>query len=350
MRKMSEDIFGKMLRAGKLAAPPLEIKVLGLDLPSGQDALVEVSWKKRSFRYCVELKNNAKPQSLINAVSQAKRYALQKRNAWPMVVAPYLSAEKLDDLLAQGVSAIDFCGNAAIEAPGKFFFYKTGNPNQFPESLPIRSAYRGDGSLVPRVLLLQRQFQAVGDILRSIQAKKGSLTFGAVSKVLQRLEEDLVIERPSRSVVRVIQPDQLLDGLLEAYQPPKVQSIRCGKTDLSNGQLLDILANESDVIRTGDSSASEYAAWASEPILSYYCREEPSILLNRLNINVRETPVFANLRLIQTLDQRVYFDPRPNQLASPIQSYLEMATGDKRQKEAAEQIKNAILNSTETPT
>lgn len=55
---------------------------------------------------------------------------------------------------------------------------------------------------------------------------------------------------------------------------------------------------------------------------------------------------FANLRLIQTEDQLVYFDARPNPTASPIQAWLEMAGGDKRQQEVAGQIRGAILSAT----
>src|SRR5690606_34966830 len=159
---------------------------------------------------------------------QIRQYARESGEGRPMIVAPYFSREKLDELLNAGISAIDFSGNAAIEVPGEFFFYKTGNPNKYPDSSPIRSAYRGDGSLVARVLLLDRQVEAVSDIRKAIESRGGSLTMGMVSKVLQRLKEDLVIDRPNRNVVRVLQPERLLDGLLEAYRPPKTQDTWMG--------------------------------------------------------------------------------------------------------------------------
>lgn len=348
MRKMNEANFDMMLRDGRLAVPPLEIRVLASQR-QGADALVDVAWRGRSGRFVAELRRDAKPLTLKMAIEQVRQYADQTENARPMIIAPYFSREKLDQLLDAGVSAIDFSGNAAVEVPGKFLFYKTGNPNQYPDSSPIRSAYRGDGSLVARVLLLERQFQAVGEILEAIRSRGGALTLGMVSKVLQRIEADLAVERPSRNAVRVIQPERLLDGLLDAYQPPKAQTTWLGKVALPTDELLSRLqgiASDGGVVRTGESSAVEYAAWAGEPLISCYCRATPTALLKRVGAEATETRAFANLRLIQAEDQLVYFDARPKLAASPIQAYLEMASGDKRQKEVAGQIRSAILSAT----
>jgi hypothetical protein len=349
MRKMTEMNFDRMLRDGRLAVPPLEIQVLASQRAPGAAALLDVGWRGRSYRFLVELKRDAKPLTLKLAIEQIRQYARESGEGRPMIVAPYFSREKLDQLLDAGISAIDFSGNAAIEVPGEFFFYKTGNPNKYPDSSTLRSAYRGNGSLVARMLLLERRFEAVGDIRKGIKSRGGSLTMGMVSKVLQRLEADLAIERPNRNAVRVIQPERLLDGLLAAYQPPKTQDTWMGKVALSTSELLARLqgiSSDGDVVRTGEASAVEYAAWAGEPLVSCYCRMAPTALLERLGAEAKETRAFANLRLIQTEDQLVYFDPRSNLAASPIQAYLEMASGDKRQKEVAEQIRSAILNTT----
>jgi hypothetical protein len=63
-------------------------------------------------------------------------------------------------------------------------------------------------------------------------------------------------------------------------------------------------------------------------------------------VESKETRAFANLRLLQTDDQLVYFDARPNLASSPIQAFLEMASGDKRQKDVAQRIRSAILSTT----
>lgn len=48
---------------------------------------------------------------------------------------------------------------------------------------------------------------------------------------------------------------------------------------------------------------------------------------------------FPNVTLIETEDPTVYFDMRirnQNSIASPIQVYLELMSGDKREKETAQ--------------
>ena len=348
MRKIEAANFETMLREGALRVPPLDIRIIKLDRGDhGGDTVVEVAWRGRTCRYVAVFRRDAKPQTLKLAIDQVKQYTSQLGQGQPMIIAPYFSGEKLDELLEEGISAIDFSGNAAIEAPGRFLFYKTGNPNGYRDSSPIRSAYRGSGSLVARALLLDRQFQAVGNILSAIKNRGGALTMGTVSKILKRLEADLVIERPSRNAVRVIQPERLLQGLLDAYQPPKIENIWTGKVAMPTADLLARLegfAEEGNLVRTGESSAGEYAVWAGEPIIACYCSVTPARLLERLDAQAKETRGFPNLRLIQTEDKRVYFDRRPKLAASPIQSWLEMASGDKRQKEAAEQIKSLLLN------
>jgi hypothetical protein len=340
--------FEQMFADGQLQSPPLDVRLVALGKSRGEDAVIDIYWRDQSCRYVVELKRDAKPRTLQIAREEVKQWAQRSGQGLPMVVAPYLTSKKLDELLNQGVSAMDFCGNAAIEAPGRFLFYKTGNPNRYPDSAPIRSAYQGDGSLVARVLLLIREVQAISDIRTAIIERGGSLTLSAVSKVLQRLDADLVIERPNRSNLRVIQPERILEGLLDAYQPPRIASTWTGKVDTAIADLLARMAsrfNDGGVVRTGVSSASDYAAWASEPINSFYCRQPPPALLENLKLPFKETRAFPNLRFIQTDDQRVYFDRRRNLSASPIQSWLEMASGDKRQKEVAEQIRELILKS-----
>ena len=87
---------------------------------------------------------------------------------------------------------------------------------------------------------------------------------------------------------------------------------------------------------------------AAEPLVSLYTPLPPGELLERSGIAATETDRFANLEVLRTSDARVYFDPRVEEglpYASPIQTCLELAVGDKRQKDAAEQVRRGILAS-----
>ena len=61
-----------------------------------------------------------------------------------------------------------------------------------------------------------------------------------------------------------------------------------------------------------------------------------------------ETERFANVQLMETGDNTAYFDIRRESKilsASPIQTYLELMSGDKRDRETAEQVAENILES-----
>ena len=54
---------------------------------------------------------------------------------------------------------------------------------------------------------------------------------------------------------------------------------------------------------------------------------------------------FPNLELLETEDETVYFDARQQGgfwWTSPVQVYLELMSGDKRDREAAEQVKSLL--------
>ena len=109
-----------------------------------------------------------------------------------------------------------------------------------------------------------------------------------------------------------------------------------------------VSAKKGELIMTGATSGDQYAVMAREPMVSLYSSVSPRELLAAIDIDVKETRRFANLEIIQTTDARVFFDPRVEDgrpFASPIQAYLELVTGDKRQKDAAEQVRRGILAS-----
>ena len=104
------------------------------------------------------------------------------------------------------------------------------------------------------------------------------------------------------------------------------------------------------VVMTGGASVARYAVAAAEPMLSVYTTLSPAKLLDISGVEAEETSRFADLEIIQTDDARVFSDARNKDgvpFASPVQTYLELSAGDRRQKDAAEQVRRGILASLE---
>ena len=77
--------------------------------------------------------------------------------------------------------------------------------------------------------------------------------------------------------------------------------------------------------------------------LSLYCPEAKRV---QAAIGGRETDRFPNIELIETLEQPLYFDARDESgfyWASPVQTWLELMRGDKRDQETAAQVRESIL-------
>jgi hypothetical protein len=99
---------------------------------------------------------------------------------------------------------------------------------------------------------------------------------------------------------------------------------------------------------TGAASSERYATTAREPTVSLYTTLSPHDVLTAADFDVKETDRFANLEILRTTDARAFFDPRVEEgipYASPVQTWLELVVGDKRQKDAASQVRRGLLAS-----
>jgi hypothetical protein len=338
-----------------LQAEGFEFFPLRIDLEAGEswrgrkvvDVIATARWGEQTYRFVAEYKQSGSPKSLSLQIAQVQQYATRWR-CQPLVVVPYLAEEGLAQLQSAGVSGIDLCGNGVVVVPGELFVYRTGRPNQFRTEDEIKNVFRGNSSQVARVFLLTPQFESVGGLQREIERREGAISLGTVSKVCNTLEGLLVIDRASTPGtaarrLRLLQPDKLLDLLAENYVPPVVTRVQVGKTRLTPDEFsASLAASGAKVVRTGFGSVSRYAVMATEPMSYFYCSKLDATLA-KLGGVFEPTERFANVSLSECADDTVYFDRRPGVVASPVQTYLELVTGDKRSRETAEQVRRAIL-------
>ena len=177
------------------------------------------------------------------------------------------------------------------------------------------------------------------------------MSFSTVSKSLKTLQEDLIVER--NRFIRLLQPDKLLEKLRENYAAPNVRERVRLKVSESGGALLQLVQWQAKAmglpfVATGTSSVIRYAVMQRGDMFSIYCPRVES-LLERLSGSRSDR--FPNLELLETEDETVYFDARQEEdfwWASPVQVYLELMAGDKRDQETAGQVESYILSSLQT--
>lgn len=341
------------IKAGLLQLLPLAIKLyeLGPSLTKTQrvDAILEVTWQDKAYRFGAEYKSRSTPKEFQAALNQAAAYQ-QHTGLLPLVLMPFLSDKQLLELSDRQISGLDFSGNGVVVVPGQIFVFRSGSKNQFPASEAIQNVYRKNASIVARAFLIRPVFDSVNGVAELIQLHGGQeavVSLSTVSKVLKMLEEDVIIVR-EKGAIRLIQPEKLLDKLAANFARPLIRRFFVGKSPYNLETLMRLLLDSSSKHRvwlagTGVGSVNQYAVMAKDNFLSVYCTDQYRLLTG---VEFKETNRFPNLEIIETLDKTVYFDSRRQNnfdWASPIQTYLELMAGDQRYQDTADQVKEIIL-------
>lgn len=352
----------EQLRRGKVSLPPLSFRFLeGVPKAGGNrrfDALVEASWRDDTAKFAVECKSLSTPKAFQDGLNLLKSAPLPK-GYQPLLFLPFLNEWQLRELEQEGISGIDLCGNGVVVVTGKFAVFRGCEKNRFSSSAPIKNIYRKNSSMVGRVFLDRPSYNAVQEIRSEINRRnmlvnrwdKTLMSLSTVSKALKTLEEDLIIAR--KDTIRLLQPDKLLDKLEDNYAPPTIKARVRLKVPQERGAIRELLIKLSrtlglPLVVAGTSSVGQYTVMQRGDLLSVYC-PRLEMLLERLPGN--QTDRFPNLELVETEGETVYFDARQERdfwWASPVQVYLELMAGDKRDRETAEQVKSYILKNLQT--
>lgn len=349
------------LKRGKLTLRPVSFRLLKVESNNKRmpdvDAIVEGSWSNAKATFAAEFKALATPKNFNESINRLKSLALPK-NQFPLLIVPYLKEEQLQELEKNSLSGVDFCGNGVIIVPDKFSVTRTGQPNQFTSSAVIKNVYRKNSSLVGRAFLFRSKYDSVTQLtqeigLRNIYSLKmlePSLTIGTVSKVLSQLEQDLLIERAGKRI-QLLQPDLLLDKLAQNYSEEQIRPVVSLKVKMSRPELISFLVKESrslemPIVATGLASVSRYAVMQRDDKLSVYCPRSEDLLAKFPKAQVQMDDRFPNFEVVEMKEPVPYFDAvmEDNLLwSSPLQTYLELILGDKRDQDTATQVKEYIL-------
>jgi hypothetical protein len=348
----------ELLRRGKVSLPPLAFKMVELPEKEGKqttDALLETSWQGKKATFAVKCKSLSTPKMFQNGLSQIKSMMLPKKYQ-PLLCLPFLNEQQLQELERERISGIDLCGNGVILVPGVFNVFRSGAKNRFPSSASIKNIYRKNTSMIGRLFLVVPAFKSVKEIHNEINQRnllvkrwdKKPISLSTVSKSLKVLEDDLIIDRKEN--IRLIQADKLLEKLAGNYSPPKITEKVSLKVKVNSQSIRSLLSQKSQelkipMIASGISSITQFATMQQTDLLSIYC-PRVDILIDQLAGS--QSDRFPNLEIIETDDETIYFDAQQKdrfRWASPIQVYLELMAGDKRDRETAEQVKSYILKS-----
>ena len=355
------------LKAGSISLSPVTLTMreaparLG-DGDTRYDAIVDAAWDDDEVTFAIECKRLGTPKEFAGAVMQIQSWSLPD-GTFPMLLLPYLKPEQLDELDRLGISGVDLCGNGVITIPGRLKVFRTGQPNRFKSSATIKNVYRGKTSLVARVFAEQISFPSLQSLreaiierdLLSATGLTKPIGLSTVSKALKTLEQDLIIAREYDGTIRLLQRDLLLDKLQRNDQPLEAQKtikLKVKTDDLREWVSFYTNASGALAVVSGLNSTSQYAVMQRAEIYQLYT-PDPSGLAKRMAVRggadevaAQETDRFENVVLIKSIRPVDYFDVRVGERlpwASPLQTWLELMRGDKRDRETADQVRELLL-------
>jgi len=304
------------------------------------DATFELQWMNASIRCVAEFYGDATPKRVADAIRGLDdRVATAGINAEPILVVPYLSAGIAEQLELFGVSGLDLNGNYYILSDG-LVAVRLDRPNEYTESRDIKNIYTYNSSIVGRFFMAtNRNFEQVNEIYDGIRGLGGDISLSTVSKVLKGLNEDLIISR-KRGEIRLLQPEKLLDQMRDGYRSARVgQRLELKLPMGEENEILSEILGADNWLWSGDTSATAYTATTPTGVKSAYTTRFASSMEP---LREFENSRFYNCVIKQTDDNFVYFDRR-GQWTSPVEAYLELSQGDKRELEIARSIRENVI-------
>ena len=304
------------------------------------------------FKAAIELLTTATPKAITETINALKNAFAESslQEIVPMIVAPYIGDKQAELLSNNNISWIDLSGNMLIKIPPSIYIEKTGKPNKFPDTAPIKKIYQGTSSLVSRALLLKPEgFSSLNEIVDFINERNSKITTGTVSKVLKSLEEDLLINR-TKSNILVKQPEQLLENLTEGYaEYARSKTENKYKYEIENiDTLCKVLSN----------SGTDYAycGFYAARIKGFGMTDQITIFIKSIDdiINISEdnqnlicpNEEFGQLTFIETKNPCVWFNVQGTsneRIVDDLEIYLEMVKDRPRGPKIADQLKQVIL-------
>jgi hypothetical protein len=346
-QQISEVTMLSRFQVGTVLLPPLVVKsctVLGGNEKA--DARIKLAWpgEPEEFRFVVELKARATPQTIQLAMAQAK--SATKAGEWPMIQVPYLSPERLEELEREGVSGVDLCGNGVVLVPGRLCVMRSGAPNQYRDSRPLNNPYRGRSAMVARMLLQRPKWESLSELAAAIQSAGVALSLPQASKAVQAMEEDLIVSKGA-GVIALNEPLRLLDKLGSEWRKPLVRARQALR--LPKGMDWAGVLSTSPLLKwalTGESSVTRYAMFSQGGPRRIAVSSLP-LALTLLGGTPESVPNFADVELVETDEAGFFFgnetDEKGVRWASRLQTWLELQSGDARQQDAAKDLREQIL-------
>lgn len=297
----------------------------------GADATIEVRGQNAYATIALEAKTSFAPRDVERLFgSVGRKLKALSPYVSVLVVAPWLSPRTRELLRSEGLNYIDLTGNARVQLDNPALFIETQGADRDP-SPPFRpkARIRGPkaGRLV-RTLIDVRPPYGVRDL-----ANATSLAPGYVSRLLDALDQEALVERSKRGAVESVNVRELFRRWAEGYDLFKSNGTATflapqGAT-ATLPRLAELPANQRAAI-TGSFAAVRLAPVAAPALLSMYTDDSASLARS---LDLIPADAGANIVLLTPTDDVVWQRTQSQDgvtYVAPSQATIDCLTGNGR--------------------
>lgn len=290
--------------------------------------------------FAVEEKRSLTPRSALTFLPPiAQRVRAISGGVPLLLVAPWLSRRTQELLADQDVNYLDLTGNALISLINPPLFIKTegASRNPRPQRQGLARLRGPKAARLIRFLLDVRPPYTASELARETR-----LTPGYVSRLLDALYAEALIERPARGAVESVDVDGLVRRWAESYEVFRSNETLSLIAPSGPKALLEKLKvsqpEESRLAVSGSFAAAAMAPVTAPALLIGYCKQ-PALLARELDLLPAQAG--ANVILMKPYDP-VVWERTPFHggltYASPPQVAVDCLTGNGRMPEEGEAL------------
>jgi hypothetical protein len=311
-------------------------------VPFGPDLVIQAEIRDKPINLIVQAKSQGEPRYIREAADRLRDCLSQFPGAYPIVIAPYISAQSANLLKSKEVGYFDLAGNALIDF-GPLFISVAGRPSRNPVQRKLKSLFAAKSSRILRVLLTNpRKTWYVQDL-----AVEAGVSIGLASKLKQRLLE-LEFVDDTRAGVVLMKPGDLLDEWAGAYSYQKNDIFKF----YSPNTAPQVESRVSEFVRKKElryaltmfSGAARVSPFVRYNFSAFYF--SGSMLELEQQLELEPTDSGANVWAFRPFDDGVYYGMQNVggvQIASNVQLYLDLINCKGRGEEQARALREKLL-------
>jgi hypothetical protein len=279
----------------------------------------------------VEARTSLEPRDAERLLVGFGRKLREIINVPLLVVAPWLSPRTQEVLAEQRINFVDLTGNALVKLDNPALYLRSSGASRNPRPAPRgRAQVKGPkAARLVRLLLDVRPPYGVGEIARS-----AGLTAGYVSRLLETLDREALIERSHRGRVESVDVCGLLRRWAESYDVLKTN--RASPFLASNGageairRVAEVVPAGAPPVITGSFAAMRLAPVTAPALLMIYCDDLAAVVEGLRLLPAEEG---ANVILLRPFDRVVWDRSTTKEKllhAAPSQVAVDCLTGPGR--------------------